>query len=227
MEKLNRRFIIFLTLFFVLTGVLGIIFWPFIKNILNPEYRKMFSIWVAELGFRGIIILFGIQILQVVVSVIPGGPVELIAGAAYGAWFGLLIIESGCAAATVIIFFMVRKFGLPLINRFFGSDVLNTWGFLENEKKTALITFILFLIPGTPKDTLTYLAPLSSLSMIQFTLISVFARFPAVFLTTVMGDTAMQGNWAVFILVFSLTAVIGILSIHFKEYLVRRTIRRY
>jgi uncharacterized membrane protein YdjX (TVP38/TMEM64 family) len=225
MEKLKRRFIVFLILFLVLTGVLGIIFWPFIKNLQNLEYREMFSAWVAGLGFKGALILFGVQVLQIVVAIIPGGPVELIAGAVYGAWGGLLIIEAGCATATVIVFFMVRKFGLPLIRRFFGADVLNTWGFLKDEKKTALLTFILFLVPGTPKDTLTYLAPLSRLSLVQFTLISVFARFPAILLTTVMGDAAMQGNWVMLCLVFSLTAIAGILGIQFKERFIKRIAR--
>ena len=147
---------------------------------------------------------------------------ELIAGAAYGAWVGLLILVSGCAVATVIIFFLVRKFGQPFIIRFFGADVINTWGFLKDEKKTAFVTFILFLIPGTPKDTLTYLAPLTRLSLPQFTLISLFARLPAMLSTTVMGDAAMQGNWLIFFLFFGLTAVIGILGIQFKDRIIQR-----
>jgi len=227
MKKVKLRFIIFLVLFFVLTGILGLAFWPFIKNLQNPEYREMFSEWVSALGFKGILVLFGIQVLQIVVSVIPGGPVQLIAGAAYGAWGGALIIETGCAAATMIVFFMVRKFGLPLIRRFFGDDVLNTWSFLRDEKKTALVTFILFFIPGTPKDTLTYLTPLSSLSLVQFTLISVFARFPAVLMSTVMGDAAMEGNWIMFIIIFTLTAVIGILGIQFRERFIEQIVRRF
>jgi len=227
MKKVKLRFIIFLVLFFVLTGILGLAFWPFIKNLQNPEYREMFSAWVSALGFKGILVLFGIQVLQIVVSVIPGGPVQLIAGAAYGAWGGALIIETGCAAATMIVFFMVRKFGLPLIKRFFGDDVLNTWSFLRDEKKTALVTFILFFIPGTPKDTLTYLTPLSRLSLVQFTLISVFARFPAVLMSTVMGDAAMEGNWIMFIIIFILTAVIGILGIQFRERFIEQIVRRF
>jgi len=222
MKKVKYRFIIFLILFFILTGILGLVFWPFIKNLQNPEYREMFSAWVSSLGIKGILVLFGIQVLQIVVAVIPGGPVQLIAGAAYGAWGGLLIIEIGCAFATMIVFVMVRKFGLPLIKRFFGDDVLNTWSFLKDEKKTALVTFILFLIPGTPKDTLTYLTPLSRLSLVQFTLISVFARFPAVLMSTVMGDAAVKGNWIVFAFVFALTAVIGIVGIQFRERFIER-----
>jgi len=221
MFMLTRRFVIFLTLFLLFTGILGLAFWPLIRDLQNPEYREMFSAWVADLGFKGVLVLFGIQVLQIVVAVIPGGPVQLIAGAAYGAWGGLLILEAGCAAATMLVFSLVRKFGLPFVRRFFGDDAINTWGFLSREKKTAMVTFILFLIPGTPKDTLTYLAPLSRLSMVQFTIISVFARFPAMFSSTVMGDSVMQGKWVVSLVVFGLTALTGFLGIHFKERVIR------
>ena len=218
----KRRFIVFLVFFVILTGLLTLVFWPFIRDLLNPEYRELFSAWVAGLGFKGVLVLFSVQMLQVVVAVIPGGPVQLIAGAAYGAWKGFLILEAGCAAATMLVFFLVRKFGLPFVRRFFRDDAIITWGFLANEKKTALLTFILFLMPGTPKDTLTYLAPLSRLSLTQFTLISVFARFPAMFSSTVIGDTAMKGNWGISLLIFGLTALSGILGIQFKDRVIRK-----
>ncbi|MCL2880272.1 MAG: VTT domain-containing protein, partial [Treponema sp.] len=209
MDKTKRRFIIFMVCFVVFTVVLGLIFWPFIKNLQNVEYREKFTSWVASLGIYGVLILFAVQVLQIVVAVIPGGPIELIAGAAYGSWGGLCILEAGVLAASMLIFFMVRKFGSPFIVRFFGANVFDTWGFLSNRKKTALVTFILFLIPGIPKDTLTYLAPLTKLSLLQFTAISVVARFPALFSTTVMGNAAVRGNWLVVILVFGITAVLG------------------
>jgi len=222
LQKIKRRFIIFIILFISFTALLGLIFLPLIRDLQNIEYREEFSSWVAGLGIWGVIILFGLQVLQVVVAVIPGGPVQLIAGAAYGAWAGLLILVTGCAVATALVFFMVRKFGQPFIIRFFGADVMNTWGFLKDEKKTALVTFILFLVPGTPKDTLTYLAPLTKLSLSQFTLISLLARLPAMLSSTVMGDAVMQGNWGILILVFGLTALIGILGIQFKDRIVER-----
>jgi uncharacterized membrane protein YdjX (TVP38/TMEM64 family) len=222
MEKTKRRFLIFIILFLLLTGLLALAFWPFIKNLNSPEYRERFSAWVAGLGFKGILILFGLQALQILVAVIPGGPMELIAGAAYGAWGGLFILEAGCATATVVIFFMVRKFGNPLIVRFFGNDAIGAWGFLKDEKKTALVTLVLFLIPGTPKDTLTYLAPLTKLSLVQFTLISIFARFPAMLSATIMGDAAMRGDKVLFVLVFGLTAIAGILGIQFRDRVIER-----
>ena len=217
MRKEKRRFIIFLVSVLLLTGVLGILFWPLIKNLNSSEYRELFSAWVTGLGFSGVLILFCIQALQVVIAVIPGQPVALIAGAAYGAWHGLLILMAGGGAATLLVFFLVRKFGLPLVRRFINVDDINTWCFLSDEKKSAMVIFILFLIPGIPKDTLTYLAPLSRLSIFTFTKLSMLARFPALLMTTIMGDAAIQGNLALFLLVFAITAALGILGIQFKN----------
>ena len=222
MQKDKCRFIIFLILFFLFTGIMGLFFWSFISDLQKPEYQEAFSAWVADLGIKGVVVLFGFQILQIVVAVIPEGPVQIIAGAAYGVWGGLLIIIAGCIIATLLVFSLVRKFGLPLVKRFIGTDAINTWGFLASRKKTALITFVLFLIPGIPKDTLTYLVPLSRLSIVQFTLISVIARFPAILSSTAMGDAAMQGNRVLFIVIFGITGLAGILGIQFKERVIQR-----
>jgi len=206
----------------LVTALLGIIFWPFIRDLQNPEYRERFTAWVARQGFLGVLVLFGVQMLQIVVAVIPGGPVQLIAGAAYGTWKGLLIIMTGCAAATTLVFFLVRKFGLPLVRRFFGDEEIKAWDFFRDEKRTALVTFILFLIPGTPKDMLTYLAPLSRLSQLHFTVIALLARFPAVLSSAAMGDAALRGKPVLFYVVFGLTALIGILGIQFKNRIIDR-----
>ena len=213
---------LFLASFIVFSGVVALLVWPFIRDLQSPEYREAFGAWITGLGFRGVLILFGIMVFQVIVAPIPGGPVQIFAGAAYGTWGGLLITLAGCIVATMLIFAMVRKFGLPFVKRFLGDDALNAWSFLANEKKASLLVFILFLIPGTPKSFLVYLGPLTRLSMAQFTAISVFGRFPALLSSTIMGDAAMQGNWVLFFAVFGLTAVLGILGIHFKERIKQR-----
>ena len=212
----------FLAFFIVFSGVVALLAWPFIRELQSPEYREAFSAWITGLGFRGVLILFGIMVFQVIVAPIPGGPVQIFAGAAYGTWGGLLIALAGCIVATMLIFATVRKFGLPFVKRFLGENTLATWSFLASEKKASLLVFILFLIPGTPKSFLVYLGPLTRLSMVQFTVISVLGRFPALLSSTIMGDAAMQGNWVLFFVVFGFTAVFGILGIHFKERIKQR-----
>jgi uncharacterized membrane protein YdjX (TVP38/TMEM64 family) len=220
--KFRRRLVIFSILFCIATLVMVVLFWPFIKELQDPAYRDAFSSWVSGLGPAGFFILLGLQILQIVIAVIPGGPVELIAGAAYGAWAGLGICAAGCVIASSLVFLTVKKFGLPLLRRFFGEKDLMAWKFLGDSKKTARVVFILFLIPGTPKDLLTWFAPLSRLSLKRFVIISVVARTPAILCSTIMGDSMIQGNWVMFFAIFFVTALAGLGGIQFRDKIVKR-----
>ena len=67
--------------------------------------------------------------------------------------------------ASSTIFFSVRRFGYKLIRRLFGEDKLKEFDFLSNTEKVEAVTFVLFLIPGTPKDMLTYLAGVSRIDV--------------------------------------------------------------
>lgn len=214
---MKRPVIFFIVVFCLATAALAIIFWPLIRGLGNPAYREEFSRWVKGLGFRGIAVLFGLQMLQIIVAVIPGGPVELIAGAACGALGGTLICTAGCVAASSLVFGVGKKFGLFLAARFFGEANFRQWKFLQDKKKAAMMVFILFLIPGTPKDMLTWFAPLSGLSLVRFVAISVFARTPAIVSTAIMGDSMIQGNWIMFLVIFGVTALVGLLGFWFKN----------
>jgi uncharacterized membrane protein YdjX (TVP38/TMEM64 family) len=222
MKKSRRPFLVLGILFVLAAGGLGVFFWPFIRELMDPAYREAFSAWVAGLGLWGIFILLGLQILQIIVAIIPGGPVELIAGAAYGAWAGFGICAAGCVIASSLVFITVRKFGLPLLRRFFGEKKIKTWKFLEDSKKTATVVFILFFIPGTPKDLLTWFAPLSRLSLARFVLISVVARTPAMLSSTIMGDSMIQGNWVMFLIVFLVIGLAGLGGIQFRDKIMNR-----
>jgi uncharacterized membrane protein YdjX (TVP38/TMEM64 family) len=222
MKKTISPFLIPAILFALAVAGLTVLFWPFIRELKDPAYREAFSSRVAGLGPWGIFILLGLQILQIVVALIPGGPVELIAGAAYGAWAGLGICVVGCVIASSLVFITVKKFGLPLLRRFFGEKEIKTWKFLEDSKKTATVVFILFLIPGTPKDLLTWFAPLSRLSLARFVILSVVARTPAMLSSTMMGDSMIQGNWVTSFIIFLVIGLAGLGGIQFKDKIVNR-----
>jgi uncharacterized membrane protein YdjX (TVP38/TMEM64 family) len=220
MEKIKRRFIVFIVLFAAVTAVFCLLFWPFIGGLRDPVYREKFSAWIAGLGFKGVAIMFGIQFLQIVVAVIPGEPVELLAGAAYGGLGGLAICLAGCASSSFVIFMMVKKFGGCLLLRFFKQKNIEKFSFLQDRQKTALAVFVLFLIPGTPKDTLTYIVPLSGFNVSSFILISAFARVPSILSSTMMGASAVRGNWLQLLVLFLITALLGIFGILFAERIV-------
>jgi uncharacterized membrane protein YdjX (TVP38/TMEM64 family) len=216
-KKPGKPLVILIAVFCASAVTLTIVFWPFIEQLRDSEYREQFGAWIKELGVKGVLILLCLQILQIIVAVIPGGPVALIAGAAYGALGGLAICAAGCVIAGLLVLLLVNAFGRPLVLRLFGEKNINGWKFLKDPKRTARVVFTVFLIPGMPKDLLTWLAPLSGLPMPSFLGVSTFARLPAILSTTIMGDSAIKGNWILTAAVFVLTAALGFAALYFRD----------
>jgi uncharacterized membrane protein YdjX (TVP38/TMEM64 family) len=151
------------------------------------------------------------------VAIIPGGPVEIVAGAAYGPWGGFAICVLGCLIASAGIFLTVRTFGAPLVKRLFGKELPDKYRFLTNSKKVSLALFLLYLIPGIPKDALTYIAPLGTIKLRRFILISNGARVPAILMSTMLGSSVLRGHWALILLLFGATALTGIAGLVYGE----------
>jgi uncharacterized membrane protein YdjX (TVP38/TMEM64 family) len=217
MKNPARAGILFFAVFFIVSAAICLLLRPFIVNLRLSEYRERFSAWIEGLGIKGVAILLGIQALQIVVAIIPGGPVEIVAGAAYGAWGGFAICILGCVIAAAGIFMTVRIFGVPLVERLFGKKLTDKYRFLGNTKKVSLALFLLFLIPGVPKDALTYMAPLGSIKPGRFLLISTLARSPAILMSTMLGSSTLQGNWTLILLLFAATAITGIAGALYGE----------
>jgi uncharacterized membrane protein YdjX (TVP38/TMEM64 family) len=192
-----------------------VFFWPFFQKLRDDAYRQRFSDWIMKLGIKGVLVLLGIQMLQIVIAIIPGGPVELLAGAAYGNLGGLALCLTGCAAATALIFFLVKKFGSPFVNLFFSKKKVDGFAFLQDTRKLSFIVFVLFLIPGTPKDILTYIVPLTNMGFTRFILITCLARIPMILASTLMGASVMKGRWLLLSLIFLLAVVVGLLGMLF------------
>jgi uncharacterized membrane protein YdjX (TVP38/TMEM64 family) len=217
MKKSARLTVIVIAILIIITAGLCALFWPFFSRLGLAEYREAFSDWIKALGFRGILILLGLQVLQIIVAIIPGGPVEILAGAAYGVLGGLAICILGCLFASTAIFLAVRKFGAPLVIRFFGKKLTDTYAFLADTKKLSLAIFLLFLIPGLPKDTLAYIAPLSKIRLSRFIILSNFARIPAILASAMLGDSMVKGNWILVVVFFLIIAAAGILGVLYGE----------
>ena len=203
--------IIFLLLMLVLT----LIFWPYIDRLSTQEGREEFKAWIDNLGFGGWLVTLGIQLLQIFVAFIPGEPVELMLGYVWGPWLGMLTCLVGIFIGTYAIFLLSRRFGMPFVKKMVGTDDLTKYRFLADKNKVEITVFILFFIPGTPKDALTYIAPLAPISPIKYLLIATFARIPSVITSTILGDSVAEGKWGLSIIVFVITALISIFGIIF------------
>ena len=210
--------LIFVALMIVLTVVL----WPYIERLATEEGRTQFKAWIDGLGFGGWLVTLGIQLLQIFVAFIPGEPVELMLGYVWGPWLGTFTCLLGIFIGTLTIFLLVRKLGMKFVKKMVGTDDLRKYKFLSNQNRVDLTVFILFFIPGTPKDALTYIAPIAPIGAVKYLLISTFARIPSIITSTLLGDSIADGDYLMAIIVFAITALISILGIIFGNKFIER-----
>lgn len=212
-----RRLIIVIAVFFSLMIVLSLISLPYINLLSEPEIQQTIKTKVTSLGAGGWLLVLCIQIIQIIIAFIPGEPVEILAGTLYGGVGGLFLCMIGCVVASSGIFIISKRFGAPFVAKLFKKSKLDEFAFLKDAKKLETIVFILFLIPGTPKDMLTYVVGTSPMKLTQFLTISTLARIPSVISSAFIGSAMRQGEWEIAVLTFALTAVLGVVGITYQE----------
>lgn len=146
----------------------------------------------------GVVVLYGLQVVQILLAFIPGGPMQMVAGALYGGLIGGLILLAGAATASLLIWRMVSMLGQAAIEAFHNREdagKLHKIRALHDPKRAEALVWILFLIPGVPKDLLTYFVPLTPLKCRRFIVISTIARCPGIFMTTFASSSLLEGNW--------------------------------
>ncbi len=203
--------------FLAAMGLVSFLVWPYLSLLNDPDTLAQFEDFVNSLGVLGVLLVFGIQVLQIIVAFLPGEAIELLAGILYGGFWGFAICLVGCLAASSFVFWLSRRFGVRLVNRFFSKKKLENFRFLQESNKLDITVFLLFLLPGTPKDLLTYVVGLSRMHMVRFLVLSTLARVPSIASSTFLGSAVMQGQWVQAAVLFGLTAVVGLLGILMRE----------
>lgn len=193
--------------------ILTIILFPYIKKLTNEETRLQFQNFLNSLGIIGWLLIILIQLIQMIIAFLPGEIIELLTGAMYGPWLGLLTCLIGTTIGSSIIFFLTKKIGMPFVKLFTNETDLKKYKFLNTQTKLDTTIFILFFIPGTPKDALTYIVPFTNIKFTRFIIISSIARIPSIITSTIIGDQIINGNYSTTIIVFIITAIISLLGI--------------
>lgn len=220
MKKINKAKAIKLIALIIILAILviaTIYMIPIIKQINTPEGQTQFKEKITNSGITGILILFGLELAQVVLAILPGEPVELLAGICFGPIWGTIFLMISVFIVTLIIYFFVKKYGRNFIYEFFSKEKVNK---LENSKlfknpqKIETVMALLFLIPGTPKDLLVYIGGLLPIKTSRFLAISTLLRFPSIISSTIAGNNLLEGKWKISILAYVITFIITFVVIY-------------
>ena len=212
MKDKKRKFlsgaviIAFLIFCFVVGWYIGRPMLSFVKDY------EGFKEWIAQSGFMGRVYFVLMVVFQVIIALVPGEPLEIAAGFAFGAVEGTILCVIGTVIGSLIVFFLVRKFGIKLVEVFFSVEKIRSLKFLQNEKKVNALIFLMFFLPGTPKDLLTYFVGVTKIKFWIFFFISIFARLPSVITSTIGGDRLVEGDYFTAIIVFVATFAVSVLG---------------
>ncbi len=173
--------------------------------------------YLQSLGNRSIFVFILLQVVQVVIVIIPGEAVQIAGGFVYGTFMGTVYSLAGIFIGSVIAFFLVKFVGYPVLKLFVPKRQLEKFNFLFSSPKADIILFILFLIPGLPKDILTYIAGLTPVRNLKFFAIIMTARLPGIFISSIIGQHMYSGNYLVVIIVSAVAVLLFLAGWLFKD----------
>ncbi len=194
----------------------------FVYNWLSSFSQDGFRDYIRSFGALGWLVLLGLQFLQVFIALIPGELLETAAGYAFGPIVGTAICYSGIAAASTVIFLLTKRLGTRLVDLFFDREKINELRFINTERKRNNLLFLLFFIPGTPKDLLTYLVGLTDIKLGTFLIISLVARIPSVVTSTVGGHLLGEEQYIDAIWLYVITGAISLIGLLIYNAIVKR-----
>lgn len=150
---------------------------------------------VAEHALLSRVALVGINVAQVLLAFLPGEPAELASGYAFGFVEGTVLCLVASAIGTTIIYGAVNRWGRRVVELFFAQDMLERYAWLRDARKLELVMLVAFLIPGTPKDFLTYFAGLTAMRFPAVLLIATLGRLPSIVTSTIAASAFGDGNY--------------------------------
>ena len=181
---------------------------------------KKLRIFIASFGPFAAVMFVLIQSLQVVFAPVPGELTGVVGGFLFGNVLGLILSTIGLTAGSLLAFGITRVFGMKLVERIVKKEYIDKFNYFITHKGLN-ITFILFLLPGFPKDSLCYLLGLTHMRMIDFLFMNIFGRLPGTLLLTLQGNALKNGKYEAFFWLL-LVSITVIATLYFtRNYIIR------
>lgn len=217
MEFFKKRFIgkVFLVLLGIIIVALSIRYLPEIIKLTVSLDR--FREYVISTGHLGPLTIIVFQILQTIIAPIPGEVVQIAGGYIYGVSLGTFYVTVGMLLGAVAAFYFTRFLGGEYIEKLIKRDKFQWISVMTDNKKFSIFLFIVFLIPGLPKDMFIYAAGLTTIKPLRFFTIFLIARFPALLASVCVGSNMYQKDYLSTIVISVVSILAFILGLIYKD----------
>ncbi len=213
----NKKGLLWINLlaFFIILAVVTLMLYrtDLMHFFMSKERLLHFMQSLGPWAALGLIVL---QAVQVIVSPIPGEVTNLLGGFLYGTVIGVLLSTIGLTIGSYVAFILGRILGRPFVERFVNKTIMKRFDYLLHHKG-AFIVFLLFLIPGFPKDSLCYVLGLGHLSSAEFLVIGGVGRLFGTVLETLGGDYIRHDQYARLFILIGVALVMVLVAILYRD----------
>ncbi len=222
MENRRKRiaYIKLAILIFIIVGLPVILFFTCRDTLFNKEWLANLPEFIMQYKGYAAAVLTGIQIMQVIICIIPGQPIQLAASYLFGVLKGYLISIGGAFIGAFIAFFIARALGKDSLEAIFGEEKVNDYHRKLNSGKGLTAVLLIYLIPGVPKDLVAYVAGISDMRLRPFLIVSTIGRSPGMLGSLLTGYFISSRNYAAIGVLAVVTAVILIICFGKRKQLV-------
>lgn len=222
-EKLQKKVKIigtilkFALLIFIIIGLPMYIYLYQPELIDNMSSLENVNAFFRQYRAQSIFVYIGAQIMQIVICVIPGQWLQLAAGYMYGFWLGFLFSLIGAAIGSVVTYYLAKLLGHDAMHLIFGEEKINAFIRKLNSKKAIIVVFLIFLIPGVPKDLCNYAAGLSEMKLKPFLVVSLVGRSPGMMGSLLIGRQIEAGQYTGAVVIAVIAVVLCIVGIIMRK----------
>jgi uncharacterized membrane protein YdjX (TVP38/TMEM64 family) len=183
--------------------------------------KKFLKETVRAWGWLAPLVFIAIQALQVVISPIPGEITGPVGGALFGVWLGLVYSTIGLTVGTLFCFWVGRRWGEPLVRPWLSEHRWNQMNFIL-EAEGAILCFILYLVPGFPKDIISYLFGISPMPFWVFAIISTVGRLPGTWISSYFGAHVAEQQYIYAIAFMAIVLALCLPLYYYRERIIKR-----
>jgi uncharacterized membrane protein YdjX (TVP38/TMEM64 family) len=214
-KRPSRLALVAFPLFIVLVLAVVVVFRHELFGLFRD--RAALRAWIEARGGWGAIAFIGLQIVQVVIFVIPGEIVQVAGGYIFGFWPGAILSLVGITIGSIVNFVAGRFLGRPFVESIFPKEKIEAVERATGSGKAAAGFFLLFVIPGIPKDVLCYVAGMTALGFPSFLGVSMLGRLPGILGSSFIGSAAFDRNYRTALIVMIAASVLFLAGLLFKE----------
>lgn len=188
--------------------------YPYAALLKTKEGREFLKGVIEENEIKGALLFTALQCAQIILGVVP--PLQILGGMLFGAFWGSVYSAIGIYIGSTIVFVLVKLIGYPIVQLFFDEKKISKYKFLQDEQKVVTGFALLYLLPGFPKDILTYLLPLTKIKKRDFFYVIIPARLPAIIISGIVGESIRNENFAVAIIFSVLVIMVTAIGLIFR-----------